>query len=35
MHPIDIPRKYVDWVVGRRGRRHVFNASTSPGLRFW
>ena len=24
MHPIDIPRKYVDWVVGRRGRRHIF-----------
>ena len=24
MHPIDIPRKYVDWVVGRRGRQHIF-----------
>ena len=24
MHPIEIPRKYVDWVVGRRGRRHIF-----------
>ena len=24
MHRIDIPRKYVDWVVRRRGRRHIF-----------
>ena len=24
MHPIDIPSKYVDWVVARRGRRHIF-----------
>lgn len=24
MHPTDIPRKYVDRVIERRGRRHVF-----------
>ena len=24
MHPIGIPSKYVDWVVARRGRRHIF-----------
>ena len=24
MHTIDIPQRYVDWVVGRRGRRHIF-----------
>ncbi len=24
MHPIDIPRKYLGWVLERRGRRHIF-----------
>ena len=24
MHPVEIPKKYVDWVVGRRGRWHIF-----------
>ncbi|MGI9335561.1 MAG: cysteine hydrolase family protein [Gammaproteobacteria bacterium] len=24
MHTIDIPQKYLDWVVHRRGRRHIF-----------
>ena len=24
MHPVEIPRKYVDWVIGRRGRLNIF-----------
>ena len=24
MHPIEIPRRYLDWVEARRGRRHIF-----------
>lgn len=24
MHPIEIPKKYLDWVVGRRGKPHIF-----------
>ena len=24
MHPIEIPRQYLDWVENRRGKRHIF-----------
>lgn len=30
MHRIDIPQKYVDWVVDRRGRRHIFERLDLP-----
>ena len=30
MHRIDIPQKYVDWVVNRRGRRHIFERLDLP-----